>query len=255
MSVYAFVGAKGSPGTTTLATVVAATWPRRAVMAEADESGGDLAVRFGLSASPGLATLAAEARRSPPPESTWRHTQRLPGGLEVLVGPTGPAQAAAIVDLWDPLAQLLDRLDADVMVDLGRMSSDLTASFTLCRAADGVVLVCRAEAASACHARTSAEMLRSMGVSCGLAVVGERPYAPADVARAVESDLIAVIADDVRAARIANGGAGRPGTLRRSPLLRSATQLGASLVAGVQPTALSPKPSFVRATNGSAAVR
>ncbi|HEV8165498.1 MAG TPA: hypothetical protein VGR74_13810, partial [Actinomycetota bacterium] len=80
MSLLALAAAKASPGVTTTAVALAATWPaeRGVLLVEADPGGGDLAAWFGLAVEPGLVSLAA-ARRSTPP-SVQGHTQPLPGG-------------------------------------------------------------------------------------------------------------------------------------------------------------------------------
>ena len=65
MSVVAIVGAKHSPGATTLAVALASAAPvdQRALVVEADPAGGDIAARAGMSLDPGLLTLAAAGRR------------------------------------------------------------------------------------------------------------------------------------------------------------------------------------------------
>src|ERR1700723_1809081 len=133
MTVISLCSAKGAPGVTTLACGVAAVWPpsRRVALAECDPSGGDLAARFGISAKRGMASLVIEQRSSP--ESTSirfnNHLQTLPGGLEVLTGPSG-ASAAKTVDselpkilsgvmrgMPRPVASGID----DVILDCGRV--------------------------------------------------------------------------------------------------------------------------------------
>ncbi len=56
--------AKGSPGVTTLACALGAVWPvqRRVLVAECDPAGGDIAVRFGLPARPGMTGFVFAAR-------------------------------------------------------------------------------------------------------------------------------------------------------------------------------------------------
>ncbi len=93
--------AKGSPGVSTLACAMGAVWPveRRIIVAECDPSGGDLAARFNLSAKRGMSSLVLEARRSPAAMmlDLQPHLQTVPGGLELLAGPTG-AGASKTVD-------------------------------------------------------------------------------------------------------------------------------------------------------------
>ena len=56
MSLVALAADKGSPGVTTAAVALAAVWPRPALVAECDPSGGDLAMRLH---APGGAPAAA----------------------------------------------------------------------------------------------------------------------------------------------------------------------------------------------------
>src|SRR5262249_53388734 len=82
----AVLSLKGSPGVTTFSIALAARWPAtaRALLVEADPSGGDIATRFSLASAPGLVSFAAAARRSTDPGLIWQHAQALPGGLLVV---------------------------------------------------------------------------------------------------------------------------------------------------------------------------
>ena len=63
----------------------------------------------------------AAARRELTPEVVWDHVHELPGGLPVLFGLTGVRQAAANENVWPAIATALAGLDADVVVDAGRL--------------------------------------------------------------------------------------------------------------------------------------
>src|ERR687892_1308594 len=131
MAYVAFASAKASPGVTTAIAALAATWPaeRDLVVAELDPSGGDLVVRFDLATEPGLVTLAASGRRDLGPETLLAHTQALPRLAEddgaarrVLTAPVSADQAtAALTALRGGLPRALDAVDADVLVDCGRL--------------------------------------------------------------------------------------------------------------------------------------
>src|SRR5436190_24003786 len=103
MSLVMVASVKGSPGVTTLGLALAATWPRPALLAELDPEGGDLRYRLRaadgerFSASPGLSTYAAEIMDGP---DVRAHVQELPGGLPVLVGVEGAAEAARLEGRW-----------------------------------------------------------------------------------------------------------------------------------------------------------
>src|SRR4051794_37722833 len=90
--------AKGSPGVTSSALVLASVWPRPCVLVEADPSGGDLAYRCRgsvgepLAAASSILALASAARVDPAtPLPEW--TQRLGCGVDVVTGVATPVQA------------------------------------------------------------------------------------------------------------------------------------------------------------------
>ena len=101
--------AKGAPGTTTSAHVLAAVWPAPVVLADADPFGSDLLYRLRgstglpLDAERGLLSLAAQVRRSPDADLA-EHTTTVDGGLDVLLGMPRPEQAAAIASNWGAIA-------------------------------------------------------------------------------------------------------------------------------------------------------
>ena len=128
MALIALAADKGSPGVTTTAITLAAVWPRRALLAELDPSGGDVALRLrgprGAPLSPevGLISLAVGARRGSRPEQVFEHVQRLDGGLEVIVGLSAGEQGSGLAGLWGPVGELLDRAPGvDVIADCGRL--------------------------------------------------------------------------------------------------------------------------------------
>ncbi len=126
MTFVALASVKGSPGVTTAATAIAASWPvgRKVLLVEADPFGGDLAPRYGSSVTGGLASLSVAARRTLTPEAVWEHTGELPGGLPVLFGLTNVNQAVANENAWPAIASALAGLDADVVIDAGRLLPD-----------------------------------------------------------------------------------------------------------------------------------
>ena len=125
MSVVAF-GAVRSCGVTTLALAVAATWPqgRRVLLAELDPAGGTLAAASGWPPQPGLVSLAAAARRGNDPELVWEHCHELPGGVPVLAGPASADQTRTALGMLTGLLDRLGELDADVLLDCGRVVAE-----------------------------------------------------------------------------------------------------------------------------------
>lgn len=111
MALIVFAADKGAPGVTTAAVAIAAVWPRPVLLAECDPAGGDLVYRLPaedggmLNPARGLLSLAATARRGLRAEQVWEHTQRLAGGLDVLVGLANAEQAHGLSWLWSPLGR------------------------------------------------------------------------------------------------------------------------------------------------------
>ena len=156
---------KGSPGVTTTALTLAAVWPRRAVFAELDPFGGDVAFRLrgprGVPLSPrtGLLSLAAGIRRGARHEQVFEHTQRLDGGLEVLLGPPQAEQVSDLDGLWGPLGQLLAGIPGvDVIADCGRLYSR-TPVLDLLGYSGGVLLVTRPAIDAVAHLRARVSTL------------------------------------------------------------------------------------------------
>jgi hypothetical protein len=176
MTVMALCSAKGAPGVTTLACALAAVWPsyRRVTLAECDPSGGDLAARFGISAKRGMASLAIECRGSLEPATIdfREHLQTLPGGLEVLTGPSG-ASAARTVDTEIP--KVLELLSGDLSIkgpaahdlilDCGRIQPGSVGQVAALAGADLALVVTRPTAEAVSSTRWIAELLGRSGGS------------------------------------------------------------------------------------------
>jgi MinD-like ATPase involved in chromosome partitioning or flagellar assembly len=162
MALIVLASDKGSPGVTTTAITLAAVWPRRALLAELDPSGGDVALRLrgprGAPLSPeiGLISMAVGARRGSHPEQVFEHVQRLDGGLEVIVGLTTGEQGSGLAGLWGPVGEVLDQAPGvDVIADCGRLYSGSPAADVLASAA-AVVLVTRPSIDAVAHLRARA---------------------------------------------------------------------------------------------------
>ena len=240
MTVVAFASIKGAPGVTTGACLVGATWPapRKVAVAECDSGGSDLAARFGLSSKCGWSSLATAARRSHSDPELAPHLQRLPGGLDVLVGSgtktpgteVGPRAATALLAsaASDPEGPW------DLLIDLGRVhpgdpSPIATAWLERC---DTVALVLRTDAASVMHVRDGAPDLRARcGDRIGLVVITTDPYPGAEIERFTGLPVIGEIPFDQAAAKVASGGHGSRRRLSRSSLVTSSSRLATTLVA------------------------
>ena len=169
MALIALAADKGSPGVTTSAVALSAVWPRRALFAECDPHGGDLVYRMPaehggpLDPNRGLVSLAVEARRGFDASVLPQHTQRLNGGLEILVGLGNADQAHGMTGLWAPLGRAFDRFadlpyGADVIADCGRIGPDSPTIELLAQAAL-VLLIARTDAEHIAHVRDRANSL------------------------------------------------------------------------------------------------
>jgi MinD-like ATPase involved in chromosome partitioning or flagellar assembly len=247
MALIALAADKGSPGVTTAALSLAAVWPRRAVLAELDPSGGDVALRLrgprGVPLSPetGLLSLAVGVRRGAAPEQAFEHVQRLDGGLEVILGLAAGEQAAGLAGLWSPIAMLLERVPGvDVIADCGRLYLGSPATDVVVHAS-AVVLVTRPAVDAVAHLRARAAAVlsevnsRSMVVPPVFVLV---VTAPRDTKSAqeiqlvlrqaqVQATVIGRIALDPRGAGMLAGE--WVGRLDRSLLIRSAREMAARL--------------------------
>jgi hypothetical protein len=165
MALVTVLSAKGAPGATTTAMLLASLWPRPTVLVDADPAGGDVALRLprrdgrALDPQRGLLSLLPSARRGVPPELVHDHTQTALGGQPVLAGLAGPEQSLAVGPLWGTLADAFARLPgADVVVDAGQVHAH-SPHLALVDRADLVVWVYRPTAWSALHTRRRLEGL------------------------------------------------------------------------------------------------
>lgn len=124
MAVITIGSVAGSPGATSLALALAAAWPRRSLVIDADPDGGRLAARCDVPVRPGLTELAGAARTGlSDPSDVWRFAQRAPSGIDVVVAhPAAEQVASALRAAAAPIADALLRLgDTDVLIDVGRL--------------------------------------------------------------------------------------------------------------------------------------
>lgn len=154
MTLIALFSDKGSPGVSTVALALAASWLRPVVLAELDPAGGDLPLRLTdyagnplLAGPSGILSLAAACRSGNP--RLEAHTHLLPwapGQAAVLTGVATGEQAAGMASLWSNIADALtDPAAGNVLADLGRLQPDSPAHAVAHRA-DVLVGIARADA-------------------------------------------------------------------------------------------------------------
>ncbi|AKH82999.1 hypothetical protein AA958_13040 [Streptomyces sp. CNQ-509] len=258
MALIAVAADKGAPGVTTTAVALAAVWPRRALLAEADPAGGDLVYRSvgqngnSLDPNTGMLSLAATARRGIAAEQLWDHAQPMSGGLDVIVGLGNSDQSAGLTRLWPTLGGAFAALaesphgGADVIADCGRVGVE-SGTLELFSHASLVLLVARAlpEQIARVRDRASSLSARLHGTQRGAAALGTpligvllvtEPSGAAKVAAQVNDMLTAsqsgarvlgVIADDVAGAEQLAGR--RRGRAEKSMLVRSIRKVASDL--------------------------
>jgi hypothetical protein len=235
------LGSVRSSGTTTLAVGLAATWPRdrRALVVEADPAGGTLAAACGWPPAPSLVSLAAAVRRHGDPETIWAHCHHLPGGASVLAAPAGADQARSAAGMAAPLLGRLGELDADVLIDLGRLDPTL-AMPELAEQAGRVVLTARPALADLHALATFVEVRVSGDASLwerlGLVLVGDGPYPDAEIAGALELEVLGHLPFDPEAAGLCCVLPALDRRLRLSPLVRAARSLAEALADDLAPS-------------------
>jgi MinD-like ATPase involved in chromosome partitioning or flagellar assembly len=250
MALIAVASDKGSPGVTTTALALASVWPGPVLLAECDPAGGDLMFRFpgadGRQLDPrrGLLSLAVAGRRDYQQQQVWQHTQKIHGGLDVLLGVTNAEQGAGLSTLWGPLARMLSALPGtDVIADCGRVGPD-GPFYDLLAEADAVLLVTRPELGDIIRLRDRAAAVVTDAVRRGrswfavdvltIADPQRLKTAEAEVTHALAQAGLPVrlscgIADDRRGAELLRGTWG--GKLDKSLLIRTAREAVGQLAA------------------------
>jgi hypothetical protein len=209
------------------------------MVAEFDPDGGCLAAWLDLPRSPGLAEIVASSA-----PGSWAAieamTQRAASGIDVLVAPTRAVEAAAVVQAaTTTVLPVLSGLDSVVVIaDGGRLRGGLSA---LVSQAGLVVIAHRQHRGSAAAAALGIErvaelasQLRVRSIPTVVAMVGVNPYGADEVAQFVDADVVMSIADDPWAAAVLAGRAGSAVRFRRSPLMRSFTELAAVVSASLR---------------------
>lgn len=245
-----------SSGATTATLALAGAWPAPVVVAELDPAGGDLAVRFALSANTGVLSLAACGVERIGPDTLAEHLQSAEG-LSLLVGPPGAEQAgAALGGLWQSLADALGSLgDTNVLADCGRLAPGSVVSQVLPRAGV-VVMVAASTPAGVVHLHHRLAALPPAVVARVVVVLvgAGRPGCRAgDVERALGVEVAGVLADDWRGAEALAGGELSTRRYRCCALARSARPLARNLAARLGPHQPTEAPGAAPQLDGPAA--
>jgi hypothetical protein len=160
--------------------------------------------------------------------------QTLPGGLDVIVAPPSPTEAAGVVAevVSGALPLVSQRSGRSLFVDLG--SSYTTTTASVAAQAELVVVVVRqhprSRGATVAQCVRAAELARHIGgVPAAALVVGSYPIRPAEISDFLGIPTVGVLDDDPVAAAQLAGAPGSPSRNANSRLLRSARCVSASL--------------------------
>lgn len=219
----------GAPGVTTLSLALASVWPDPdpVRVVEADASGGDVAVRWGLPTYPGLLEVAAAARPGQDLELPTDGIQVLPGGLRVCVAPPTAERTAGALELLAHNPKALNgRGQGCTVVDLGRVAPG-SVSTALLAAVDVAVLVVPGEAAHLKRVKEAVPDLFVHAPRVGLAVVDAERSA-AEITHAVGLPVWALVPHDPKTARFLVG-RGEVRRVHRRPLIKAARTLAQHL--------------------------
>lgn len=254
MSVVA-VGSVRSCGVSTLAAGLAMLWPRAdsRLLVEADPAGGVVAAAAGLAPEPGLVSLAAAARRQSDPGMVFEHCQALVDGTAVLCGPPGAARARSALAMAAGLFRRLGELDADVLLDCGRLDPASPAADLFDRA-DVRILAARPRLADLHALGAFLEGQDRAPRRELLVLVGSGPYPPDEIAEAIGTPVAGLVPWDRGAAEAIPGTPVGSRRLTRTPLVRALRSLAAELAGRVEPGANPPLESHAEAAVAPQAV-
>jgi hypothetical protein len=155
---------KGSPGATTLATVLGMLWPGERVVCELDARGADLPYRMRaagggpLAASPSVATLAVDSRPGAGVRSLLMYAQLTAAGVPVITGEVSAHRFANLAGHLPAIGDAFAAWPGTVIADLGCLQP-ANPALRLARLATVVVLVTRADTESLGHLRDRVEEL------------------------------------------------------------------------------------------------
>jgi hypothetical protein len=152
------------------------------------------------------------------------HTQRLPGGLEALVGPVSPDAASSLDREMASVGLAIFPDAVDMLVDCGRILSGARGQQEILRAADHVVVVTRPDAAGLAHARWTLDVVRNLKTegTSSFVVVGPSQFSSKEIEEVFQARLLAAIPLDGQSAAMACGSPGRPRRFARGDLVASA---------------------------------
>jgi hypothetical protein len=158
------------------------------------------------------------------------HAQQLPGGLDILVAPTGGDSAMALDHELGMSASEIVPTDCDLLADCGRLLPGAIGQEKMIRAADKLILLICPEVAPIAHARWATSKIRGLSSTrISAVIVGTGAFKPVEVAEELDVDVLGTAPSDPRAALMACGAAGTAKEFVRSKLVAFARELVTAL--------------------------
>ena len=180
-------------------------------------------------------SLAAAARRGFESELVWAHIHQLPGDAPVLAGPVAADQARSALGMLRDLPGRLGELDADVLVDCGRLDSG-SPSLEVWERADRQILVVRPQLVDL-HALAAWTETRPLDQGrVRLVTVGGGAYPDSEIAEALGIEVLARVPWDPDAAGLLTSVPATARQVRVAPLVRAARSLAERLAAQLAET-------------------
>ena len=188
----------GAPGVTRSSYALAHELKRlgnkHVLIAECDESGGDIAVWLNRSSKPGMGSLAATARRGLSQEDLWEHVQESPEGVGILCGIASAEHAPVLKSAIDQIATILSQVgQIEVVVDLGRLQPGIGTSQRFIELADHIIVCARPESGYLVHTSQRLPFIMQINPRVSLLLLGSGPYPRSNVEREVGVPIIGQI--------------------------------------------------------------
>lgn len=214
-----------SCGVTTMAVALARCWPaEHRLLVEADPAGGTVAAWAGLAAEPGLVSLATAARRSADPDLVLEHGQPLVDSTVVLCAPPSSERARSALTMADGVLSQLERVEADVVVDCGRLDP-AASNLERFESCDLRVLVSRPRLGDLHALATWCEAQEDRLGDLRLLLIGPGPYRVQEIADAVGLDVVGQLPWDPDGAEAVAMLSARSRRFRTMPLVRAVRSL------------------------------
>ena len=232
----ALISAKGSPGVTTAALVLAGM-TERSLMVEFDPSGGSVETWVDSPSEPGLLRVANALRRSMDADAVRLGARSAPSGLAVVHAPaSGPMTESSIAAIGERLPIAMAGAGETVLLDCGRWSRTQATSTRLL-GVDAISIVCTPTVpglSAAIQLIDSVEAATTIRPS--ILLVGDRPYSAAEVEAAANTTVFGVLPWDSRSVNSLLAG-GVTKSWMRSPLARAGAAAISAIRATVEPGA------------------